>query len=184
MPETPRPKTVVLGVTGSIAAYKACEIASQLTQAGVRVWTIFSVHAARFVTALSFQALTGQPVLEHGFQIDDAHRPLHTRLADEADLMLIAPATADCIGKLAAGLADDLVSTTALAVDYPVWIAPAMNQRMYRHRAVQRNLKTLEELGYTVLGVGSGHQACGHTGPGRMLEPADLVQRVLHALPR
>ena len=169
-------KCVVLGVTGGIAAYKACEIVSRLKKLHANVRVVLTEHACRFVQPLTFETLSGNQVavsaFEHSFEIE------HISLAKAADLLLIAPATANIIGKMAHGIADDLLSTTAMAVVCPILIAPAMNCAMYRSAALQENLETLKGRGVLTVGPESGHLACGDEDIGRMSEPETIVARV------
>ena len=177
-----RGKRILLGVSGSIAAYKAAELASRLTQAGARVDAILTAAASRFVTPLTFQSLTGRPAPADLWS-EDAH-VLHVGLADGADLLLIAPATADILAKLAHGLADDLLTVTALAARCPLLIAPAMDAGMFEHPAVQANLTALLARGATVIGPAGGRMASGLTGRGRMLEPEEILGHVRRAVGR
>jgi phosphopantothenoylcysteine decarboxylase/phosphopantothenate--cysteine ligase len=177
-----RGKRILLGVSGSIAAYKAAELASRLTQAGARVDAILTAAASRFVTPLTFQSLTGRPAPADLWS-EDAH-VLHVGLADGADLLLIAPATADILAKLAHGLADDLLTVTALAARCPLLIAPAMDAGMFEHPAVQANLTALLARGATVIGPAGGRMASGLTGRGRMLEPEEILGHVRRAAGR
>ena len=173
-------KCVVLGVTGGIAAYKACEIVSRLKKLHANVRVVLTEHACRFVQPLTFETLSGNQVavsaFEHSFEIE------HISLARAADLLLIAPATANIIGKMAHGIADDLLSTTAMAVVCPILIAPAMNCAMYRSAALQENLETLKGRGVLTVGPESGHLACGDVDIGRMSEPVTIVARVCELL--
>ena len=173
-------KCVVLGVTGGIAAYKACEIVSRLKKLHANVRVVLTEHACRFVQPLTFETLSGTQVavsaFEHSFEIE------HISLARAADLLLIAPATANIIGKMAHGIADDLLSTTAMAVVCPILIAPAMNCAMYRSAALQENLETLKGRGVLTVGPESGHLACGDEDIGRMSEPETIVARVCELL--
>ena len=173
-------KCVVLGVTGGIAAYKACEIVSRLKKLHANVRVVLTEHACRFVQPLTFETLSGNQVavsaFEHSFEIE------HISLAKAADLLLIAPATANIIGKMAHGIADDLLSTTAMAVVCPILIAPAMNCAMYRSAALQENLETLKGRGVLTVGPESGHLACGDEDIGRMSEPETIVARVCELL--
>jgi phosphopantothenoylcysteine decarboxylase/phosphopantothenate--cysteine ligase len=175
-------KHIVLGVTGSIAAYKAADLASKLTQAGARVDVILTEAATRFVTPLTFSALTGRPARTDGDLWDPAQYVPHVALGEQADLLLIAPATADFLAKLAHGLADDLLSVTALAARGPLLVAPAMDGAMYAHPATQANLAALAARGVTVLGPVEGRMASGLSGLGRMLEPAELLAHVRYKL--
>ena len=169
-------RQIVLGVTGGIAAYKACELVSRLVKAGARVRVVLTENACKFVPPLSFEALSGNPAHVDTFAPRDGME--HIALAKWADLFVIAPATANCLAKLAGGIADDLLSTTALAMTCPVLVAPAMNANMYRHPATQQNLATLKARGVHVVGPGSGRLACGDDDVGRMTEPAELVEAI------
>ena len=175
-------KRILLGVSGSIAAYKAADLASRLTKAGALVDAILTAAAARFVTPLTFQSLTGRPALANLWS-EEAH-VLHVGLAEGADLLVVAPATADILAKLAHGLADDLLTVTALAARCPLLVAPAMDEGMFQHAAVQANLATLKARGATVLGPAEGRMASGLEGPGRMLEPEEILGHVRLALGR
>jgi phosphopantothenoylcysteine decarboxylase/phosphopantothenate--cysteine ligase len=165
-------KQIVLGVTGSIACYKAADLASKLTQAGALVDVVLTESAARFITPLAFRSVTGRPVYTDLW--DDDH-VRHVRLGETADLLLIAPATAHTIAKLALGLADNLLLVTALAARCPLLIAPAMDGGMFDHPATQANLATLHQRGVTIVGPAAGRMASGLIGQGRMLEPAELL---------
>lgn len=177
-------KTIVLGVTGGIAAYKAAEVASRLTRHGAVVVTVMTAHATRFVAPLTFQSLTGQPVHTDLFAAEADWRIDHVSLGDRADVLLIAPATANILGKLAAGIADDLLTTTVCAAAAPVLLAPAMNLRMWKNPITQRNVDTLRALGYHFVGPGRGRLACGDTGWGRLAEPEAIVEAVCGLLSR
>ena len=166
-----REPLVILGVSGSIAAYKAADLASRLVQSGIAVETVMTRAARRLVTEHTFHALTGRPVHTRVFDPEDTARCAHIDLTDRAQLFVVAPATANVIACLAHGLAPDALTTAALAVGCPVLVCPAMNQRMWSHPAVQRNVSTIKEFGYRVLEPDSGHLACGHVGPGRLAEP-------------
>jgi phosphopantothenoylcysteine decarboxylase/phosphopantothenate--cysteine ligase len=175
-------KTVVLGVSGGIAAYKACELASQLTQQGVAVHVVPTASAQRFVAPITFQALTHLPVHTSLWTgtADDATGSYaampHIALADVADAVVIAPASADIIAKLAHGLADDLLTTLVLATTAPVLVAPAMNPCMLAHPATQRNIATLQQLGYRIIDPESGRMACEHVGTGRLPATEVLIE--------
>lgn len=174
-------RRVLLGVTGGIAAYKAIKIARLLTQAGARVTTVLSAGATDFVGALSFESVTGQRA--HTAAHASGDPLLHIRLAREADLVLIAPATANAIARAAAGMADDLLTTVLLATPAPVLVCPAMNDRMYFHPQTGANLRRLEEIGYRIAGPGTGPLAWGEgEGPGRLLEPEAVVAHAGRAL--
>ena len=166
-------RTVLIGVSGGIAAYKTCDLVSKAAQAGADVHVLMTANAARFVTPLTYEALSGNPVTDSMWSSDKGMA--HIELADRAELMLIAPATADCIARLACGMADDAVTTTAITVECPILVAPAMNTRMYNNAATQANLKTLRDRGMEVLDSPEGQLACGTFGAGRMAEPSDLL---------
>lgn len=168
-------KTVVLGVGGGIAAYKSAALCSLLVKSDYDVEVLMTNHATRFVQPLTFQSLSKHPVVVDTFAEPDANEIAHIAIADRADVFLVAPATANLLAKLAHGLADDMVSTTALAVTSPVVVAPAMNVHMYNHPAVQANLDVLRQRGVVVVDPGSGPLACGYTGKGRLAEPEDIV---------
>ena len=169
-------RNVLLGVSGGIAAYKSAELVRQLQEAGASVRVIMTRGAQEFITPLTLQALSGNPV--HTALLDEeAERGMgHIELARWADLMLIAPATADLLARLAAGRADDLLTTVALATAAPLMLAPAMNQQMWRDPATDDNVQTLGSRGVHLVGPASGEQACGDVGPGRMEEPAVIVK--------
>ncbi len=166
---------VLLGVSGGIAAYKAAELVRRLGDAGADVRVVLTENAARFVTPLTFQALSGNPVRSSLWDESAEAAMGHIELARWADEVLIAPASADLLSRLAQGRADDLLSTLVLATSAPVSVAPAMNQQMWANAATQANMTVLRERGVRVFGPGSGGQACGEFGDGRLLEPNDLV---------
>ncbi|MDF1506639.1 bifunctional phosphopantothenoylcysteine decarboxylase/phosphopantothenate--cysteine ligase CoaBC [Robertmurraya sp. DFI.2.37] len=171
-------KKVLLCVTGGIAVYKAAALTSKLTQAGAEVKVILSESAAKFVTPLTFQALSRNDVYIDTFDEKDSKVIAHIDLADWADLVLIAPATANIIGKIANGIADNMISTTLLAATSPVWVAPAMNVHMYEHPAVQKNIETLHRFGYQFIEPNEGYLACGYVGRGRLEEPEKIVELI------
>lgn len=168
-------KRIVLGVTGSIAAYKSAELVRRLRDAGAHVRVVLTGGGAKFITPLTLQALSGQPVHQHLLDADSEANFGHIELARWADAILIAPASANSIARLALGQADDLLTAVCLATTTPVAIAPTMNHRMWAHAATQDNVKTLLQRGVKIFGPASGDQACGETGPGRMLEADALV---------
>jgi len=171
-------KTIVLGVTGGIAAYKAAEIVRLLVKEGAAVRVIMTRNAQEFITPLTLQTLSGNPVSTETFSLTQESEIGHIRLADTADLILIAPATADIIAKLANGIADDLLSTVLLAATAPVLLAPAMNVHMYAHPIVQENMRKLAGLGYGFVEPAEGFLACGYEGKGRLADPEDIVEEV------
>lgn len=168
-------KKVLLGVTGGIAAYKAPDLVRRLREQGAELRVVLTPAAARFVTPLTFQAVSGHPVRSSLWDEAAEAAMGHIELARWADQVLVAPATADFLARLAAGMADDLLSTLCLATDAPVALAPAMNRLMWDNAATRDNVSTLRSRGLTVLGPGTGDQACGETGEGRMLEPAEIA---------
>ncbi|CAG9619762.1 bifunctional phosphopantothenoylcysteine decarboxylase/phosphopantothenate--cysteine ligase CoaBC [Sutcliffiella rhizosphaerae] len=173
-------KKILLCVTGGIAVYKAVALTSKLVQQGAEVKVIMSESATKFVTPLSFQALSRNEVFTDTFEEKNPAVISHIDLADWADLVLVAPATANVIGKLANGIADDMVTTTLLATTAKVWIAPAMNVHMYDHPAVKENIDRLLSFGYTFLEPGEGFLACGYVGKGRLEEPEAIVEALTH----
>ena len=177
--EPSRKKQVLVGVTGGIAAYKTPDLVRRLKERGARVRVVMSQAANEFVTPLTLQAVSGHPVFQHLLDAEAESGMGHIELARWADTVLVAPATAHFIAKMAHGQADDLLSTLILATTAPVFVAPAMNQQMWQHAATQKNLQILIDRGITVLGPGAGNQACGEVGPGRMLEPAQIAQQVV-----
>lgn len=178
---TLRGKTVVLGVTGGIAAYKSAALTSLLVKAGAQVQVIMTEHARQFIAPLTFESLTGRRCLTDTFDRNHEYSTEHVELAKEADVVMIAPATANIIAKIAHGMADDMLTTTVLACDCPKIVAPAMNTRMYENPVTQDNMRKLEEYGMTIAHPTSGHLACGDIGKGKMLEPEELFQYILMA---
>ncbi|WP_368294057.1 bifunctional phosphopantothenoylcysteine decarboxylase/phosphopantothenate--cysteine ligase CoaBC [Dehalobacter sp. TBBPA1] len=168
-------KRVLLGVTGSIAAYKAVDIASRLVKSGAEVFVVMTKSATELVAPLTFRSISGQPVYTEMFTEPKMWNIEHISLAQKADITLIAPATANIIAKMAVGLADDFLSTVLLAVNNPIFVAPAMNHAMYHHPATQRNLGILQQRGIHMIGPARGFQACGTEGDGRMSEPAEII---------
>jgi len=171
-------KRILLGVTGGVAAYKAAELSRELQRAGARVQVVMTDAATRFVTPATFQALTGEPVFVDQWDARIANNMAHIELSRAADAILVAPASADFIARLAHGLAGDLLGTLCLARECPLLVAPAMNRQMWLHPATQRNVAQLVADGVAILGPDSGEQACGETGMGRMLEPLALADEL------
>ena len=172
-------RKLVLGVTGGVAAYKAAELVRLLGKAGADVHVVLTEGGARFVTAVTFQALSGNPVWTDLWDPRMGNNMAHIDLTRDADAILIAPATADVMAKLVHGLADDLLTTLCLARDCPLLVAPAMNRQMWEHPATRRNVARLVADGVTLLGPAAGEQACGEVGLGRMLEPEELCEAVI-----
>lgn len=171
-------KHVVLGVTGGIAAYKACEVVSRLRKLHAEVDVIMTENATRLVQPLTFETLSNRPVCVDTFARVESWDVKHISLAQKADIMVVAPATANLMAKLAHGIADDMLSTTLLATKAPILIAPAMNTGMWTAAATQQNLQTLISRGVKTVGPGSGFLACGDTGSGRMSEPVEIVEAI------
>lgn len=171
-------KKILLGVSGGIAAYKACDLTSKLTQSGAEVKVMMTESATKFVSPLTFQALSRNPVYIDTFDEKDPNKIAHIDVADWAEIAIIAPATANIIGKMANGIADDMLSTTLLATRAEVYIAPAMNVHMYANPAVKENMKQLEQWGYHFIEPGAGYLACGYVGKGRLEEPATIIQTI------
>jgi len=169
-------RTVILGVSGSIAAYKSAEIASLLRKAGHEVFVVMTRSAAEFITPLTLATLSRNPVLRDlSEESDGGWKPGHIELADRADLLLVAPATADTIARLAHGFADDALGAVALATRAPILIAPAMNGKMWEHPATRANAETLKSRGAAFIGPAEGMLACGYEGTGRLSEVAEIV---------
>ncbi len=173
-------KKIILGVTGGIAAYKACDLASRLVKEGATVTAILTRGARRFVTPFTFEALTGQPCLTRNFKrlVPNESAYPHIDLATAADFIVIAPATANSMARLAHGFSSDLLSALMLSVRCPIFTCPAMNVLMWEHPATQANVEMLKKFGHTILGPESGSLACGMTGAGRMMEPARIVDTI------
>ncbi len=175
-------KTVVIGVCGGIAAYKAVEVVSRLKKQGAEVETIMTENAAKFVTPLTFQSISHRPVITDMFEEPEYWDIQHISLAKKADMMVVAPATANIIGKIANGIADDMLSTTIMATKAPVLFVPAMNSNMYENPVVQKNIKALTALGYLFMEPDTGRLAEGTSGKGRLPEPPDIVNEVTRIL--
>ena len=175
-------KTVVLGVTGGIAAYKMPNLASALVKLGCNVQVLMTQNATQFITAVTFETLTGNKALVDTFDRNFSFQVEHIAVADQADLVMIAPATANVIAKLAHGLADDMLTTTVLACNCPKIVVPAMNTKMYENPVTQDNLNTLRRYGWEVVEPASGYLACGAVGKGKLPEPEALLQVILHDL--
>jgi phosphopantothenoylcysteine synthetase/decarboxylase len=180
-----RGKRIIVGVTGGIAAYKTAMLVSRLAQAGAEVTVAMTEAATKFVTPLTFQALSARPVYTSSWEHIESKDPQHISLADAADAAVVAPCTMDCMAKLATGRTDDVVTLILSAVDRrktPVLLAPSMNNVMWAQASTQRNLKTLIEDGFEVTGPGEGWQACRHVGTGRMSEPDAILEAVAAAI--
>jgi phosphopantothenoylcysteine decarboxylase/phosphopantothenate--cysteine ligase len=170
---------IILGVTGGIGAYKAAELARQLKREGADVTVVMTNHATRFITPLTLEILTGRKVVTGLFDLPESWEVEHIALADKGDMLLVAPATANIIGKFAGGIADDFLSTLYLSFEGPTVLAPAMNTRMFLHPVVRKNLETLQSRGVRIIAPETGELACGTTGPGRLAAPEVIVREVL-----
>ena len=179
-------KNIVLGVTGSIAAHKAADLASLLTKAGCNVRVVLTADAQKFITPLPFKTLSRNPVVTDLYDEEEGWKPTHIRLADEADILLIAPATANCIAKLANGFADDALTCIALALNpnAKLLIAPAMNGKMWQHAATQQNVAVLKKRGAEFIGPEKGMLSCGYEGVGRLWPVEKIAQRAVALLRR
>jgi phosphopantothenoylcysteine decarboxylase/phosphopantothenate--cysteine ligase len=177
-------KTIVLGVTGSIAAYKAADLTSKLAQAGAKVNVVMTESATKFVTPLTFRSLTKRPVITSMWELSSEFSIEHVALADAADVVVIAPATANVIAKLASGIADDMLTATVLATRAPVIIAPAMHANMFQNPVTQDNLAKLRARGFTTVGPDYGRLASGDTGPGRLVETQQIMATISEVLAR
>lgn len=178
MDDADRQKVVVLGVSGGIACYKAVELVRLLVKAGFKVHVIMTRGAMEFVTPLTFQTLSGQPVATEIFNLTQESEIGHINLADAADLFVVAPATANIIGKIANGIADDLLTTVVMATQAPVLVAPAMNVHMYDNPVLQENLRKLRRVGYSVMEPAAGYLACGYEGKGRLPDPEKILEEI------
>ena len=175
MPEKPK---ILLGVTGSIAAYKAAELTRMMLKKGWDVWVVMSACATQYVGPLTFRALTGHPVAHGGFAELEQETYTHLGLSEGAAAMVVAPCSAQTLARLAHGFADDVLSCAALSLAAPLLVAPAMNVRMWNHAAVQANVAALKQRGATVIEPGTGELACGDVGAGRLADLADVVRAV------
>lgn len=177
-------RRVLVGVCGGIAVYKVCTVVSRLAQAGAEVTVAMTEAATRFVTPLTFQALSGRPVYTSPWQHTESHDPQHIKLATGLDVALVAPCTMDCLARLATGRADDVVTLILSAVDRAktrVLLAPAMNSVMWSQPATQRNVRQVADDGFAIVSPGEGWQACRHVGTGRLAEPEELTRAVAEA---
>lgn len=175
-------KHVLLGVTGSIAAYKIANLASMLVKLNADVHVIMTKNAKQFISPVTFETLTGNKVIDDTFERNSGYHVAHIAMAAEADIVLIAPATANVIAKLAHGIADDMLTSTMLAVTVPILVSPAMNTHMYENPVTQENIEKLKELGYKLIEPASGYLACGDSGRGKMPEPEVLLECILQEI--
>ena len=175
-------KNIVLGITGGIAAYKACEIISLLKKEKANIDCIMTENATKFITPLTIQTLSKNKAIIDMFELPNEYKPTHISLAQKADLILVAPATANIIGKIANGIADDMLSTTIMASKAKVVFAPAMNNNMYTNPIVQANIEKLKQYGYLFIEPSVGNLACGTSGIGRLEDPEQIVKEVIQIL--
>lgn len=185
--EAAKGRRIIVGVTGGIAAYKACILVSKLSQAGAEVTVAMTEAATHFVTPLTFQALSARPVYTSAWEHLESKDPQHVSLARDAALAIVAPCTMDCLAKLATGRTDDVVNLILSAIDRtitPVLLAPSMNAAMWSQNSTQRNLKTLQEDGFKFVGPAEGWQACRTVGAGRMSEPEEILSAAMSILAR
>ena len=171
-------RRIIVGVCGGIAVYKVADLVSKLVQAGAVVNVVMTSEAQKFVTPLTFQALSGNPVRTSTFDLVESSDPQHIKLTETSDLMIVAPATTNLIAKVATGLTDDLVSLMICAAACPVVFAPAMNNRMWEHPVAKENVAKLQGYGYRFIGPADGWLACRNTGPGRLEEPATILREI------
>jgi phosphopantothenoylcysteine synthetase/decarboxylase len=173
---------ILLGVTGGIAAYKAAQLCSDLTKEAAAVTVVMTAHARQFVGSLTFSTLSDRQVFGDLFEAENVYNTRHISLAGQADLIVVAPATANIIGKMAGGICDDLLSTLLAAADSEILLAPAMNHRMWQNPAVKRNVETLKQWGRHFVGPATGRLACGDEDIGRMSEPDEILERAVELL--
>ncbi|MBN3039037.1 MAG: phosphopantothenoylcysteine decarboxylase [Candidatus Omnitrophica bacterium] len=175
-------KEIILGVTGSIAAYKACEIITRLKKHNINVTVVMTKDAEEFITPLTLQTLSGNKVVRGLFTLPDNVNPLHISLAQRCDLLLIAPATANIVAKLAAGMADEALTALAVSTRAPIMLCPAMNENMFKHKVTQANIARLKKLGYRFLGPQRGHLVCGPEGIGHLADVEKIVSEAIRTL--
>lgn len=175
-------KTLGVGITGGISAYKSAELVSRLVQSGATVYVLMTAHAQEFIAPLTFESLSGNPVVTELFGAQGRRQPRHLHIAESIDLLVVAPATANFIGKLSSGIADDALTTTAISVTCPIILCPAMNERMWKNKLVQRNVEELKRLGYIFVGPEEGWLACGVYGVGRMASVENILQKIHEVL--
>jgi len=171
-------KNIVLGITGSIAAYKACDLITALSKKGYNVICITTPEAEEFITPLTLETLSGNKAYRDMFCLPEKREAAHISLAQKADLIVLCPATANIIAKLASGICDDLLTTTVISSRAPILIAPAMNDNMYKHKLTQKNIRTLQEAGYKFVDPIRGHLACGYVGVGHLAGIQEIIKRI------
>lgn len=178
----PKKKNIILGITGSIAAYKACDLITRLTSKGYNISCITTSEAEEFITALTLETLSGNRVYGEMFRPAEKREAIHVSLAQKADLIAICPATANVIAKLATGICDDLLTCTVLSSRSPVLIAPAMNDNMYKHKITQKNIQALKKTGYKFVNPIVGRLACGYAGVGHLAEIGRIAEKIITLL--
>ena len=171
-------KNIVLGITGSIASYKACDLISRLRKKGFDLTCIMTKEAEEFITPLTLETLSGNKVYREMFNLPEKRETIHVSLAEKADLVVICPATANIIAKIASGICDDLLTCTVISTKNPVLIAPAMNDNMYKHRITQKNIAELKKLNFNFVDPIRGHLACGYVGIGHLAEIDEIVKKI------
>ena len=171
-------KTIILGITASIAAYKACELISHLRKKGYEVICIMTKESVEFITPLTLETLSGNKVYKDMFALPGNRGSVHVSLADKADLIVVCPATANIIGKLASGVCDDLLTCTVFSSKKPILIAPAMHNNMYKHKITQENISKLKKTGCAFIGPISGHLACGYVGMGHLAPISEILKKI------
>lgn len=171
-------KRILIAVTGSIASYRACDLVNVLKKKGYDCTCVMTKDAKHFVTPLTLETLSGNKVYEDMFKLPEKRTSVHVSLAESADLIVVFPATASIIGKLASGISDDLVTCTVISTKSPVLLAPAMNDNMYKHKITQKNIRELEGIGYEFIGPIKGNLACGYVGIGHIIDTEKIVKRI------
>lgn len=171
-------KNIIIGITGSIAAYKTCDLITHLKKNGYNVICIITPEAEEFITPLTLQTLSENKVYKDMFELPEKRETIHVSLAQKADLIVICPATANIIGKLASGVCDDLLTCTIISSKSPILIAPAMNDNMYKNKITQRNIQELKKVGYKFIDPIRGHLACGYVGVGHLAELKDIITQI------
>ena len=171
-------KNIIIGITGSIAAYKVCDLINHLRKKGHNLICIMTRQAEEFITRLTLETLSGNKVYKDMFELPDKRKITHVSLAEKADLIVVCPATANIIGKLASGICDDLLTATVISSTSHVLIAPAMNDKMYRNKITQRNIETLKKVGYKFIDPIRGHLACGYVGVGHLAGLTEILKRI------
>jgi len=171
-------KTIIIGITGSIAAYKACDLVSRLKKKGHNIICVMTREAEEFITPLTLETLSENKTYRNMFKLPEKRNAVHVSLAKKADLIVISPATANIIGRLASGICDDLLTSTVISSKSPILIAPAMNDNMYKHKITQRNIGELKKIGYNFVDPIRGHLACGYVGLGHLADLGQIIKEI------